>query len=51
MTENERFKVRFDGWRYFLVVDVPNEKLIARMDTKGDADAVKELIEIYEGLR
>ena len=51
MTENKRFKVEFDGWKYFLVVDVPNERCIARLDTKGDADAFKEMVEIYEGLR
>ena len=48
---SERFIVRFDGYRFFVVVDTLNKKGIARMDTKHDADAVKELVEIYEGLR
>jgi len=51
MTENKRFEVQYDGFKYFCVVDVPNERCVARLDTMGDAKAVVELIEIYEGLR
>ena len=51
MKDNKRFKVKFDGFKYFCVVDVPNERVIARLDTKSDADGVLELVEIYEGLR
>ena len=50
MTE-KRFEVQFDGWKYFKVIDVKNERCIARLDTKADADAFKEMVEIYEGLR
>lgn len=51
MADNKRFEVQYDGFKYFCVVDVPNERVIARLDTKSDADGVLELVEIYEGLR
>lgn len=49
MTE-KHFEVQCDGWRYFLVVDTINERCIARLDTKGDADAFLEIIKEYEEL-
>lgn len=51
MTENKRFTIRYDGYKYFCVYDELNERLVARLDTMSDAKAVLELIEIYNGLR
>ena len=48
---SERFSIVFDNVSLFCVVDNSNERCIARLDTKRDAEAVKELIEVYEGLR
>lgn len=49
MTEKQ-FEVQFDGWRYFHVADTINERCIARLDTKLDADAFLEIIKDYEEL-
>lgn len=49
MTE-KHFEVQYDGWRYFHVVDTINERGIARLDTKLDADAFLEIIKDYEEL-
>ena len=46
MTE-KRYEVQYDGYQYFCVVDVPNEAVVARLDTKHDALA---WLEIYEML-
>lgn len=50
MTEKQ-FEVQFDGWHYFLVVDTINERCIARLDTKRDADAYLEIVEQNEELK
>lgn len=50
MTE-KHFEVQYDGWRYFHVADTINERCIARLDTKGDADAFLEIIKDYEELK
>ena len=51
MTE-KRFIIQLDNlFEMFCVVDVPNERVVARLDTKRDAEAVVELLEIFEGLR
>ena len=42
------FEIRYDGWRYFLIVDVPNERCIARLDTKPDANAFLEMYLIFQ---
>lgn len=49
MTEKQ-FEVQYDGWRYFHVADTINERCIARLDTKGDADAFLEFVKFYEEL-
>ena len=49
--DGKRFAIVYDNQRYFCIVDEKNEKVIARLDTMRDAEAVLELIEIYEGLR
>ena len=49
MTE-KHFEVQYDGWRYFHIVDTINERCIARLDTKADADAYLEIVEFYEEL-
>lgn len=46
----KQFEVQYDGWRYFHIVDTINERCIARLDTKGDADAYLEIIKDYEEL-
>ena len=46
----KQFEVQYDGWRYFHVADTINERCIARLDTKSDADAYLEIVEFYEEL-
>lgn len=46
MTENKQFDIQFDGVQYFCVVDVPNERTIARLDTRFDALAWLEMYQM-----
>ena len=46
MTEKQ-FKIEFDGHRYFHVIDIVNERGLARLDTMLDAHA---WLEVYEML-
>ena len=46
MTEKQ-FKIEFDTHRYFLVIDIVNERCLARLDTMADARA---WLEVYEML-
>ena len=42
----ERFEIQYDGYRYFVVVDIENERGIARMDTMSDAEGFLEMYEM-----
>ena len=43
----KRFDIQFDTVKYFLVVDVPNERCVGRFDTIGDAKGYLELYEYF----
>ena len=42
----KQFTIEYDGYRYFVVVDNENEKVIARMDTMLDAKAFLEMYQM-----
>ena len=43
----KQFNIEFDGHKYFLVIDEENERCLARLDTRMDANA---WLEIYKML-
>ena len=48
--KNKRFEIRFDGYKHFVVVDVENERGIARMDTMSDAQGFLEMYEMFDDI-